>query len=83
VVHILRSFDIRSLSYQNLPLPERHALIVIDSGVPHGHAGGEYPAGRGCEEAAHAPGVASLRDATMQALEKAAYPKCSGAARDM
>ena len=55
--------DTRTLETRRLPLPASIELGVIDSGVRHGHAGGEYRVRRSeCEEAARRLGVASLRD---------------------
>jgi galactokinase len=68
--------DTRSLTYQRLPLPADTGLIVIDSGVTHRHAGGEYRTRRReCDEAARCLGLASLRDATLQTLESTAVPE--------
>jgi galactokinase len=47
------------------PGPSGMTLLVIDTGVRHEHAGGEYAARRqACEDAAQALGVRSLRDIT-------------------
>jgi galactokinase len=55
--------DTRSLETEPIPLPAAIELGVIDSGVRHSHAGGEYRVRRSeCEEAARRLGVASLRD---------------------
>ncbi|MEP6914578.1 MAG: galactokinase [Acidobacteriota bacterium] len=55
--------DTRSLAYSRVPLPACGALIVIDSGIRHQHAGGEYGIRRAeCAEAARQLGVAALRD---------------------
>jgi galactokinase len=55
--------DTRSLEVEHVPLPPALDLVVIDSGVHHAHAGGEYRTRRAeCEEAARRLGVASLRD---------------------
>jgi galactokinase len=57
--------DTRSLEYVRLPMPRRAALAVIDSGVSHRHASGEYAVRRSqCAEAARRLGVAELRDIT-------------------
>ncbi|MEJ8280065.1 galactokinase [Pseudonocardia spirodelae] len=46
-------------------------LLVVDTRAPHAHAGGEYGARRAdCEAAAAALGVAALRDAGPQDLER-------------
>jgi galactokinase len=55
--------DTRTLEYARVPLPPGAALLVIDSGVRHSHASGEYRVRRDeCRRAAEALGVASLRD---------------------
>ena len=55
--------DTRTLEYTRVPLPREAALLVIDSGVRHSHASGEYRTRRDeCRRAAAALGVASLRD---------------------
>lgn len=57
--------DTRSLEYRRVPLPPGSALIVIDSGVAHDHAAGDYRVRRDeCAEAARLLGVPELRDAT-------------------
>ena len=67
--------DTRSLERNSVPLPPATALIIIDSGIPHGHATGEYRTRREeCAAAARRLGVASLRDATLQQLEASALP---------
>jgi galactokinase len=55
--------DTRSLAYEKVPLPAAADLVVINSGVTHSHAGGEYRTRRQeCERAAAALGVRMLRD---------------------
>jgi galactokinase len=55
--------DTRSLEWRSIPLPETIELVVIDSGVPHDHARGDYRVRRDeCERAAQLLGVAQLRD---------------------
>ena len=55
--------DTRSMSYELVPLPAGVELVVIDSGVKHSHAGGEYRVRRAeCEQAAALLGVRELRD---------------------
>jgi galactokinase len=68
--------DCRSLEARAIPLPpERAAVIVLDSGVRHRHASGEYNVRREqCEQAvarlaAARPGVRALRDVTPGELE--------------
>jgi len=55
--------DTRTLAYERVPLPRAARLLVIDSGVTHSHATGDYRVRR--EEAAGAAralGVALLRE---------------------
>jgi galactokinase len=55
--------DTRSLDTRTVALPESVELGVLDSGVRHSHAAGEYRVRRAeCEEAARRLGVESLRD---------------------
>jgi len=55
--------DTRGPLYRNVPLPPDAALAVIDSGLRHQHASGDYNARRSeCEQAAALLGVAQLRD---------------------
>jgi galactokinase len=57
--------DTRSLAYRRVPLPPAAELVVINSGVRHEHAGGEYAVRRRESFAAAAwLGVDWLRDAT-------------------
>jgi galactokinase len=56
--------DTRTLAVERIPLPPAIALVVIDSGVTHQHAGGEYATRRRESFAAAARlGVPFLRDA--------------------
>ncbi len=67
--------DTRSRSVEQVPLPREVELLVIDSAVPHAHAGGEYRTRRReCDEAARLLGVAALRDATPESLQSAGLP---------
>jgi galactokinase len=55
--------DTRSLAYERMPLPSDVELLVIDSGIRHQHAGGEYRARRAeCERACQLLGLEELRD---------------------
>jgi galactokinase len=55
--------DTRSLAFEHVPMPEGAELLVVDSGVAHRHADGDYRARRAeCEMAAQELGVAQLRD---------------------
>jgi galactokinase len=63
--------DTRSLTYSRVPLPSTSALIVIDSGVTHRHAGGEYAVRREeCARAAALLDVKELRDVSVDELER-------------
>ncbi len=63
--------DTRSLEYRRIPLPAASALIVIDSGVTHRHAGGEYAVRREeCARAATLLKVHELRDVTADDLDR-------------
>ena len=56
--------DAASATTRHVPLPPSLALVVIDSGVHHSHAGGEYRTRKAeCEAAATALGVSTLREA--------------------
>ncbi len=67
--------DTRSLRFERVPLPPSVQLLVIDSGIPHAHARGEYRVRRAeCEEAARRLGVSSLRDVDSDALARSAMP---------
>lgn len=61
--------DTRSLAYERITWPSNLELIVIDSGLSHAHAGGEYVIRRRESfSAAAAIGVRWLRDATLVSL---------------
>jgi galactokinase len=61
--------DTRSLEYEKIPLPPEAELVVINSGISHSNAGGEYRTRRQeCERAAELLGVHQLRDLTPQDL---------------
>jgi galactokinase len=68
-------FDCRSTEWQAVPLPDDLALVVIHSGVSHGHADNEYNARRAaCERVVAAVAVDDgavtlLRDIDMARLE--------------
>ena len=63
--------DTRSLEWTVVGLPEEAGLIVINSGVAHNHAKGDYRTRRAeCEEAARRLGVAQLRDVSADALPR-------------
>ena len=63
--------DTSTLEFERLPLPAGADLVVIDSGITHAHAGGEYGTRRRESfEAASLLGVARLRDAGGDALAR-------------
>ena len=65
--------DTRSLVYEQVPVPESAQLLVIDSGVAHSHAAGEYRTRRAeCGRAASLLGVPELRDVTTSDLARVA-----------
>ena len=65
--------DTRAIEFQRVPLPASVELGVIDSGIAHSHASGEYRTRRReCEEAATLLGVVELRDLTIDDLDKIA-----------
>jgi galactokinase len=67
--------DTRSLAFEHVRLPAAAGLIVINSGIAHRHAGGEYARRRReCEEAARLLGVRELRDTDEAAVARAAPP---------
>ena len=61
--------DTRTLAFEQLPLPSGLELVVINSGVTHQHAGGDYVTRRReSEEAARSLGVERLRDVSLDRL---------------
>lgn len=67
--------DIDSLALERIAMPRSFELIVIDSGVAHDHASGDYRTRRAeCERAAELLGVASLRDAPEDAPARLPAP---------
>lgn len=71
--------DTRSLAFEYVRLPSAAGLIVINSGIAHRHAGGEYARRRReCEEAARLLGVIALRDADEAGVAGAALPEPLG-----
>jgi galactokinase len=55
--------DAATGDFEKIPLPQSAELAVIDSGIAHAHASGEYRVRRAeCEEAAKRLGVTRLRD---------------------
>jgi galactokinase len=69
--HTALFLDTRTLRYEQIPLPPGGALIVINSGVAHNHASGDYRTRRAeCERAAACLGVSQLRDLTPADLDR-------------
>ena len=69
--HAALFLDTRSLHFERIALPDRLELVVIDSGITHHHATGEYvQRRRESEEAARLLGVTSLRDLDVSALDR-------------
>ena len=67
--------DTRSLRHERVPIPSNVELLIINSGITHEHAGGEYRVRRReCEDAAQRLGVATLRDAVAAAAVAARLP---------
>lgn len=61
--------DTRTLAFERIPLPAALELVVVNSGVTHQHAGGDYVTRRReSEQAARALGVERLRDVGMDRL---------------
>jgi galactokinase len=59
--------DTRSLAIERVPMPARAAIIVVDSGIAHAHAAGEYNRRRSeCDTAARLLGLGALRDASLE-----------------
>jgi galactokinase len=57
--------DARSLAFERVPLPKGAELIVLNSGVAHDHAAGDYNTRRAeCERACALLGVRLLRELT-------------------
>jgi galactokinase len=60
--HVL-FLDTRSLVHERVAIPPAAQLVVIDSGITHSHAAGDYRRRRAeCEAAAQMLGVRELRD---------------------
>jgi galactokinase len=65
--------DARTLDYQRIPLPPGADLVVINSGVAHDHAAGDYNTRRAeCERACSLLGIAQLRDLSRADLPRLA-----------
>jgi galactokinase len=71
--HTALFLDTRTLDYEQVPLPPDGALLVINSGVAHNHASGDYRTRRAeCDRAAAALGVPQLRDLSLDDLPRVA-----------
>jgi galactokinase len=69
--HTALFLDTRNLTFEQVPLPAGCELVVINSGVAHNHASGDYRTRRAeCERAAAALGVPQLRDLTTADLDR-------------
>lgn len=63
--------DARSLAHERVPLPCGADLVVLNSGVAHNHAAGDYNTRRAeCERACTLLGVRQLRDLTAADLPR-------------
>ena len=64
--------DCRSLAIQHTPIPDKYAIMIINSNVKRGLVDSEYNVRRQqCEEAVEILGVQSLRDAHIDQLNAA------------
>ncbi|MGE5813268.1 MAG: galactokinase [Acidobacteriota bacterium] len=71
--HTALFLDTRTLEYRRVPVPDAAELVVINSGVAHNHAAGDYRTRRAeCEEAARRLGVRELRDCDLGDLARVA-----------
>ena len=74
--------DTRTLMFSRIPIPRSVQLLVIDSGISHQHAGGEYVVRRRESfEAAAQLGVKYLRDLSGQQLAASGLPAAATLAR--
>lgn len=63
--------DTDTVTFEKIPIPPGVELGVIDSGIPHSHASGEYRTRRReCEDAAQQLGVRWLRDVPIEDLAR-------------
>ncbi|WP_437724026.1 galactokinase [Sorangium sp. So ce861] len=71
--HTALFIDTRTLAFERIPLPPEAELLVVNSGVAHQHASGDYKTRRAeCERAAALLGVPQLRDADAAAEQRIA-----------
>jgi galactokinase len=69
--HTALFLDTRTLRHEAVPLPAAASLVVINSGVAHKHASGDYRTRRAeCERAAALLGVEQLRDVGVEELAR-------------
>jgi galactokinase len=67
--------DTRSLAYERVPLPHSVELVVVNSGITHSHASGDYRIRRAeCTDAASRLGVSALRDVDLTRLATLSLP---------
>jgi galactokinase len=70
-VAVALMLDTRSMQYQRVPLPESIDVVIVNSGVTHSIAGGEYAIRRKeCERATEMLGVKALRDIGLDRLSE-------------
>lgn len=63
--------DARELTWKHVPLPSEAELLVIDSGIKHDHAAGDYNTRRAeCQQACQALGVSQLRELSSADLDR-------------
>jgi galactokinase len=63
--------DTRTLETRDVPVPQAFELVVIASGLVHAHDAGDYRTRRAeCEQAVQRLGCRSLRDVTLDELER-------------
>jgi galactokinase len=71
--HAALLLDSATLTWSRVPLPAEAAVMAIDSGIRHRHAGGEYRTRRAeCEQAAARLGVPRLCELSREALPRVA-----------
>jgi galactokinase len=63
--------DVRAMQWDSIPIPAEASLLVLNSGIRHDHAAGDYAQRRAeCERAAELLGIKQLRDADPGALRR-------------
>src|SRR5713226_7920323 len=63
--------DARTLEFERVPLPAGADLIVLNSGISHQHAAGDYNTRRAeCEKACALLGIRQLRDLSIRDLDR-------------